>query len=94
MGSYNCDVLFQKLSDKPLNKILGASLDSEMLTDIIKVLNDAFVKNNLPVDHILCELGANDQTHILSLFFSTEDKERKSSPLAFLCTFLINIFPQ
>lgn len=79
MGGYNCDVLFQKLSDKPLNKILGASLDSEMLTDIIRVLNDAFVKNNLPVDHILRELGANDQTHILSLFFSTEDKERKSN---------------
>lgn len=83
MGSYNCDVLFQKLSDKPLNKILGASLDSEMLTDIIRVLNDAFVKNNFPVDHILRELGANDQTHILSLFFSTEDKERKLRSLNF-----------
>lgn len=77
MGSYNCDVLFQKLSDKPLNKILGASLDSETLTDIIRVLNDMFIKNNLPVDRILTELGQNGQTNILTMFFTSEEKKCK-----------------
>lgn len=76
MGSYNCDVLFQNLSDKPLNKLLGASLDSTHLTDILSVLSD-FVKNNLPVDKILLELAENDETSILVMFFSPEDKERK-----------------
>lgn len=77
MDSYNCDVLFQNLYDKPLNKILGASLDSDLLSDIIKVLNDAFVKNNQPVDQILLEIGKNDQTQILSLFFGAEEKKCK-----------------
>lgn len=77
MGSYNCDVLFQNLSDKPLNKILGASLDSDLLSDIIRVLSDTFVKNNQPVDQILLEIGKNDQTQILSMFLSPEDKQCK-----------------
>uniref|UniRef100_A0A336LNP0 RNA polymerase II-associated protein 3 n=1 Tax=Culicoides sonorensis TaxID=179676 RepID=A0A336LNP0_CULSO len=77
-------IYLKKLSDKPLNKILGASLDSEMLTDIIRVLCDAFVKNNLSVDHILRELGANDQTHLLSLFFSTEEKQNISKLINYM----------
>jgi len=86
MGSYNCDVLFQKLSDKPLNKILGASLDSEILSDILSVLNDNFVKTNQPVDQILLELAKNDQTSILSMFLSSEDRENLKNLINYMQT--------
>lgn len=56
-------------------KILGASFESVVLSQIIYVLHEYFIpKNNLKFVKVLKEIGLNSEMSILPLFLSATDK--------------------
>lgn len=60
-----------------VGRILGAQLDSTLLTEIILVLDKYFIHYKLPAIRVLRELMSNSEMSLLVMFLESEDKNRE-----------------
>jgi RNA polymerase II-associated protein 3 len=58
-------------------KLLGAQLDSEMLSEIIHVIHKYFIQYNLPAITLLSCLSKNSEIVVLSMFLESDEKRSK-----------------
>lgn len=64
----------------PLGKLLGAQLDSGMLSEIINVVHKHFRVNHIPFIRLLSDLGKNSELSMLAMFFEENEKKSKLQP--------------
>lgn len=69
--------------------ILGAQLDSRILTDIILVIHRYFLQYNIPYIRFLHELSKNQELSVLALFLENDDKTSKSIQIILRKAFLL-----
>jgi hypothetical protein len=60
-----------------IGKLLGAQLDSCMLSEIIHTVHKYFPSYNLPFIRLLNDLGNNIEVSVLALFLEEDDKKSK-----------------
>lgn len=61
----------------PIGELLGAQLDSEMLSQIIELVHKHFITYNIPFLRLLSDLGKNSEIEILAMFLDNEEKSSK-----------------
>uniref|UniRef100_A0A182QEZ6 RNA-polymerase II-associated protein 3-like C-terminal domain-containing protein n=1 Tax=Anopheles farauti TaxID=69004 RepID=A0A182QEZ6_9DIPT len=72
----------KKLSKTSLNKLLGASLSNEMLSELLHILHKRFIPDELDVvAHVLKEIVRNETIEILSLMMNKSDRDAVSDLL-------------
>lgn len=62
-------------ANMPVGRILGAQLDSTLLSEIILVLDKYFLYYNLPAIQVLLDLRNNSEIEMLIMFLEREDKQ-------------------
>lgn len=72
----------------PIGKLLGAQLDSEMLSQIIEIVYKNLTAYNVPFLRLLSDLGENSELSVLAMFLNEEEK---TSEFDFKCNFQHNI---
>lgn len=63
-------------ANAPIGKLLGAQLNSEILSEIIFIIHKYFLNNDVPLIRLLRDLGENSQVKVLAMFL--DDDEKKS----------------
>jgi tetratricopeptide (TPR) repeat protein len=61
----------------PLGTLVGAQLDSTLLSELIQVIHKYFLHFKIPYIPLLSELSKNSELTILSLFLDIDDKTSK-----------------
>lgn len=61
-------------NDVPIGKLLGAQLNSEMLSEIVHVVHKYFVFFNVPFVKMLSDLRMNTEISLLVMFLEADDK--------------------
>uniref|UniRef100_A0A182N1T3 TPR_REGION domain-containing protein n=1 Tax=Anopheles dirus TaxID=7168 RepID=A0A182N1T3_9DIPT len=70
------------LSKTSLNKLFGASLSNEMLSELLHILHKSFIPDQIDVAaHILKEIVQNESIDILSLMMNNSDRDAISELL-------------
>lgn len=70
-------------SNAPIGKLLGAQLDSEMLTDIIRILHKFFMPYNINFVRVLSDLRSNTEIEMLVMFLDADDKKSEKIVIKF-----------
>lgn len=65
----------------PVGKMLGAQLNSEMLSQLIFIVHKYFIAYKLPFIQLLSDLGKNQELSVLAMFLEEEDKTSKLSEM-------------
>jgi tetratricopeptide (TPR) repeat protein len=60
-----------------IGKLLGATLNSDMLSEIIQIIHKYFMHHNLPYIQLLHNLSKNIEIPILSMFFTPDTVDAK-----------------
>lgn len=60
-----------------MGKIIGAQLNSEILSEIIESLHKFFLPYNVPFIRLLSDLGTNSEIPMLAMFLQNEEKKSK-----------------
>lgn len=66
----------------PMGRLLGAQLNSEMLTEILNVVHKYFRVHHVPYIRLLSDLGKNSELSMLAMFFENEEKTSKFTMLS------------
>jgi hypothetical protein len=66
-------------SNVPVGKLLGAQLDSGILSDIIRILHKFFMPYRVPFVGVLSDLRDNSEIDLLKMFLEADEKESESS---------------
>lgn len=64
-------------NNTPIGKLLGAQLDSDMLSQIIGIAHKYFTTYNIPYLRLLRDLGKNSEIDVLAMFLDNEEKSSK-----------------
>lgn len=78
----------------PIGKLLGAQIDSEILSNILAIVHKYFRAFKIPAICFLNDLGKNSEVVVLAMFLNDEEKSSKSAleSLKVMETSLRNIF--
>lgn len=69
-------MIFKLLGDHHrVNNVLGPNLSNRILSEILQILSEYFIKNNFSVIEILTDITKNVEMNILPLFYSASDKQ-------------------
>uniref|UniRef100_A0A182PF52 TPR_REGION domain-containing protein n=1 Tax=Anopheles epiroticus TaxID=199890 RepID=A0A182PF52_9DIPT len=83
----NEDLRYQylkSLSGKPMNKLLGASLSSEMLSELLYILQKRFIPDQVQVTDVLKEIVQNESIGILALMMNKTDRDAAAELLNYM----------
>lgn len=76
----------------PIGKLLGAQLDSEMLSQIIEIVHKHFTTYNVPFLRLLSDLGKNSELEVLAMFLDNEEKSSELNRKILNCSKYLNTF--
>jgi RNA polymerase II-associated protein 3 len=83
-------------SNVPIGKLLGAQMDSEMLSEIIHIVHKFFLPYNIPFIGLLDSLRMNTEMSMLIMFLESDDKKSKYIFLIsrLIIVIIFDIFPE
>jgi RNA polymerase II-associated protein 3 len=67
--------LRQMEASKDFGQLLGSGFESDMLSDLLRIMSVYFVKHQAPVAHLMTEISKNQEFKIISLWMTESDRK-------------------
>lgn len=79
LGDVHRFLYLKNIADNNANvgKLIGAQLNSEMLSEIISIVHKYFTAYSVPYTQLLSDLGKNSELSMLAMFLEDEEKKSK-----------------